>query len=161
MSESRPGDKRKFHVELIKPSHYDQDGYVLQWWKAWIPSNSMACLYGLSLDLAEKKALGEDVAIVGAEETHPVLGRFDWIARRVGLPYMPLTPTFPLLGLGGLLPLPSRWRIEFGEPVAGLEDLGPSAAKETRRVRRLASRVRKRSQAMIDGAVERRGGAFF
>jgi len=64
MSESRQGEKRKFHVELIKPSHYDQDGYVLQWWKAWIPSNSMACLYGLSLDLAEKKALGEDVEVV-------------------------------------------------------------------------------------------------
>jgi radical SAM superfamily enzyme YgiQ (UPF0313 family) len=56
--------QRTFHVELIKPSHYDEDGYVIQWWKAWIPSNSLACLYGLTQDLAESKALGEDVEIV-------------------------------------------------------------------------------------------------
>jgi radical SAM superfamily enzyme YgiQ (UPF0313 family) len=56
--------QRKFHVELIKPSHYDEDGYVIQWWKAWIPSNSLACLYGLTQDLAQRKALGEDVEIV-------------------------------------------------------------------------------------------------
>ncbi len=56
--------KRKFFVELIKPTHYDNDGYPIQWWKAWIPSNSLACLYGLTQALAEKSALGEDVEIV-------------------------------------------------------------------------------------------------
>jgi hypothetical protein len=45
------GDRR-FVVELIKPSHYDDDGYVIQWWKSWIPSNSLACLYGIAPDLA-------------------------------------------------------------------------------------------------------------
>src|SRR5207244_11266853 len=55
------GDRR-FVVELIKPSHYDDDGYVIQWWKSWIPSNSLACLYGIAMDLAERRALGPDGA---------------------------------------------------------------------------------------------------
>src|ERR1700757_5005384 len=56
------GDRR-FVVELIKPSHYDDDGYVIQWWKSWIPSNSLACLYGIAMDLAERRALGAEVAM--------------------------------------------------------------------------------------------------
>ena len=43
---------RRFVVELIKPSHYDDDGYVIQWWKSWIPSNSLASLYGIANDIA-------------------------------------------------------------------------------------------------------------
>ncbi len=47
-----PGSRKRktFLVELIKPSHYDDDGYVIQWWRGWIPSNSLSCLYGLALD---------------------------------------------------------------------------------------------------------------
>jgi hypothetical protein len=56
------GDRR-FVVELIKPSHYDDDGYVIQWWKSWIPSNSLSCLYGIATELAERRALGPEVAI--------------------------------------------------------------------------------------------------
>jgi radical SAM superfamily enzyme YgiQ (UPF0313 family) len=52
-----------FHVEIIKPSHYDKDGYVIQWWRAWIPANSMACLYAISQDCASRRVLGRDVAI--------------------------------------------------------------------------------------------------
>lgn len=52
-----------FHIEIIKPSHYDDDGYVLQWWKAWIPSNSMACLYAIAQDCAGRKVLGAETAI--------------------------------------------------------------------------------------------------
>ena len=55
--------QRKFHVTLIKPSHYDKDGYVIQWWKAWIPSNSLAALYGLALDIEDRKVLGPEVAV--------------------------------------------------------------------------------------------------
>ena len=55
---------KTFHVELIKPSHYDQDGYVIQWAKAWVPSNSLACLYGITQDLAQRRILGDDVEIV-------------------------------------------------------------------------------------------------
>jgi radical SAM superfamily enzyme YgiQ (UPF0313 family) len=52
-----------FHVEIVKPSHYDKDGYVIQWWKAWVPSNSLACLYAIAKDCANRKALGDDVVI--------------------------------------------------------------------------------------------------
>ena len=44
-----------FHIEIIKPSHYDRQGYVIQWWKAWIPSNSMACLYAIAQDCADRR----------------------------------------------------------------------------------------------------------
>jgi radical SAM superfamily enzyme YgiQ (UPF0313 family) len=59
-----PRQRRKFLVELIKPSHYDDDGYVIQWWRGFIPSSSLSCLYGLALDARHKKLLGDDVEIV-------------------------------------------------------------------------------------------------
>ncbi|MGB3582321.1 MAG: radical SAM protein, partial [Roseiarcus sp.] len=55
--------KRTFRVILIKPSHYDDDGYVIQWWLSTIPSNSLASVYGLLAACAEEKALGPDVDI--------------------------------------------------------------------------------------------------
>ena len=68
------GDRR-FVVELIKPSHYDDDGYVIQWWKSWIPSNSLACLYGIATDIAARQALGPDVTIEihAYDECHTVI----------------------------------------------------------------------------------------
>ena len=50
-------------VELIKPSHYDDDGYIIQWWRGFIPSNSLSALYGLTLDTARRRVLGDDVEI--------------------------------------------------------------------------------------------------
>lgn len=57
------------------------------------------------------------VSIVGAEETYPLIGNIKPLARLLGTPYFPVTPTFPWLGPLGLLPLPSKWLIEFGEPI--------------------------------------------
>ncbi|VAV84374.1 Elongator protein 3/MiaB/NifB [hydrothermal vent metagenome] len=57
-------EKKKFHIVLIKPSHYDSDGYVIRWFRSAIPSNSLALLYGLSLDLIERGGLGADVEII-------------------------------------------------------------------------------------------------
>ena len=54
---------RTFYLVLIKPSHYDDDGYVIRWWRTLIPSNSLAAVYGLALDCAERKVLGADVKI--------------------------------------------------------------------------------------------------
>jgi Radical SAM superfamily len=54
---------RRFLFVLIKPSHYDDDGYVIRWWRALIPSNSLAALYGIAADCAERQVLGPDVAI--------------------------------------------------------------------------------------------------
>src|ERR1700721_2087288 len=55
--------KRKFRLVLIKPSHYDEDGYVIQWRRSTIPSNSLASLYGLLAECAEEHVLGLDVEI--------------------------------------------------------------------------------------------------
>jgi radical SAM superfamily enzyme YgiQ (UPF0313 family) len=54
---------RQFLVELIKPSHYDDEGYLIQWWRGWIPSNSLSCLYGIALDAKVRRVLGDDVLI--------------------------------------------------------------------------------------------------
>ncbi len=56
-------EKSRFRLVLIKPSHYDDDGYVIQWYRSPIPANSLACLYGLAAECAEKRALGPDVAL--------------------------------------------------------------------------------------------------
>jgi radical SAM superfamily enzyme YgiQ (UPF0313 family) len=55
--------KRRFQLILLKPSHYDDDGYVIRWWRALIPSNSLASVYGLALDAAQRRVLGSDVEI--------------------------------------------------------------------------------------------------
>ena len=54
---------RRFPLVLIKPSHYDDDGYVIRWWRTLIPSNSLAALYGIAADCAERRVLGPDVDI--------------------------------------------------------------------------------------------------
>ena len=55
--------QRHFQLILIKPSHYDDDGYVIRWWRAMIPSNSLAALYGIAADCAARQVLGADVTI--------------------------------------------------------------------------------------------------
>ena len=55
--------ERNFQLILIKPSHYDDDGYVIRWWRAMIPSNSLAAIYGIASDCAERKVLGPEVGI--------------------------------------------------------------------------------------------------
>jgi tRNA A37 methylthiotransferase MiaB len=71
--ESRP--RTRFFVEIIKPSHYDDDGYVIQWVRAFVPSNSLACLYALAQDVQQRRALGEGVDLVVNvyDESHTVI----------------------------------------------------------------------------------------
>ena len=57
------GTKRRFQLVLIKPSHYDDDGYVIRWWRALIPSNTLAAIYGIAADCAKRQVLGPDVEI--------------------------------------------------------------------------------------------------
>jgi hypothetical protein len=52
-----------FLVELIKPSHYDDDGYVIQWWRGFVPSNSLSALYGLAQSSRQRQVLGDGVEI--------------------------------------------------------------------------------------------------
>jgi pyruvate-formate lyase-activating enzyme len=72
---SAPGRAKTFLLELLKPSHYDDDGYVIQWWRGSVPANSLASLYGLAQDAQRREVLGGDVRIeVGVrDETTCVL----------------------------------------------------------------------------------------
>ena len=99
------------------------------------------------------------VAVVGAEETYPKLGDSELLARAVGAPYFPLTPTFPWLGPLGLIPLPSRWRIEFCEPIE-VAHYGPEAAEDRRLVFDLSERVRETIQDAVYANLVKRGPSF-
>jgi 1-acyl-sn-glycerol-3-phosphate acyltransferase len=98
------------------------------------------------------------VAIVGSEESYPLLARITWVVKALGLPYLPVTPTFPWLGALGLLPLPSKWTITFGEPI----DASKHAEKADDRifVNRLTDRVRTSVQSLLDEAVKARGNPW-
>src|SRR5262245_40700354 len=54
---------RRFQLILIKPSHYDERGYVIRWWRSMIPSNSLAAVYGIAADSIERRVLGPEVAL--------------------------------------------------------------------------------------------------
>ena len=99
-------------------------------------------------------------AVVGAEEIHPVVAKADWVGRPFGLPYFPITPTFPLLGPLGVIPLPTKWSIDFGDPV-DLSEYGPEGASDPILVNRLSQQVRDTVQGMIDGRVARRRSVWF
>src|SRR5579872_6182085 len=61
--ESRMAAQQKFSLVLIKPSHYDDDGYVIQWYRSAVPSNSLAVMHGLVQDCKQRKVLGEHVQV--------------------------------------------------------------------------------------------------
>ena len=80
-----PGMSKRFSLILIKPSHYDDDGYVIQWLRSAIPSNTLAVIHGLALDCKERRVLGDDVEIVikTLDETNTRI-RPKKIAREIG-----------------------------------------------------------------------------
>lgn len=98
------------------------------------------------------------VGIVGPEEAHPVLFKSHLPARLVGLPFIPVTPTFPLLGPLGLLPLPTKWLMTFGAPV-DLDDTSGEAGEELL-VSRLTEELRGRIQRLVDEGLERRDSVW-
>ncbi len=100
------------------------------------------------------------VAVVGSEEIHPVLFDVRPLARLLRLPSVPVTPTFPWLGLAGLIPLPSKWLIAFGRPIA-VSQFGPEAADNARLVLELSEEVRGWIQGAIHGLLARRRTIFF
>jgi 1-acyl-sn-glycerol-3-phosphate acyltransferase len=89
------------------------------------------------------------VAVVGAEEAAPMLGKVTWFAKNIGIPWIPVTPLFPWLGPAGLLPLPSKWFVKFGPPM-DLGAAGPNAANDRLLVNKLADQIRTQIQQMID-----------
>src|SRR5580693_1868701 len=70
--QTEAGVTRKFRVVLVKPSHYDDDGYVIRWYRSPMPANSLATVYGLIDDCAQRKVLGPDIDIdiVAIDETN-------------------------------------------------------------------------------------------
>jgi 1-acyl-sn-glycerol-3-phosphate acyltransferase len=99
-------------------------------------------------------------AVIGAEETNPMLYRIEYLSKALGLPYVPVTPTFPLLGPLGMLPAPSKWIIAFGEPMR-FEGYGPEAADDHVLVGRLSERVRSAIQGMLDRGLKDRRSVWF
>ena len=99
------------------------------------------------------------VAVVGSEEIHPKIGESGLLARATGAPYFPITPTFPLLGPLGIVPLPSKWRIEFCEPIP-TEEYGPDAAEDRGLVFELSEQVREVIQEKLYENLVKRGRAF-
>jgi 1-acyl-sn-glycerol-3-phosphate acyltransferase len=99
------------------------------------------------------------VAVVGSEEIYPMIGDSPALARMIGAPFAPVTPTFPLLGPLGLIPLPSRWRIEFCEPI-DLSEYGPEAVDDKALLFDVSEQVRETIQAKLYENLVKRGSAF-
>ncbi len=99
------------------------------------------------------------VSIVGAEEIYPLLGNIKPLARALGLPYFPVTPTFPLLGPLGMVPLPSKWYIEFGEPIP-TDGYGAAAAEDPMVIFNLTDHVRETIQQSLYGLLMKRAHPF-
>jgi 1-acyl-sn-glycerol-3-phosphate acyltransferase len=99
-------------------------------------------------------------SIVGAEETYPIIGNMPTLARLLGLPYLPMTPTWPWLGPLGLIPLPSKWLIEFGPPIA-TDDLGIGAADDPMLVFDLTDQIRQTIQQTLYSLLIQRRSVFF
>ncbi len=98
------------------------------------------------------------VAVVGAEEVHPVLLDPVLPRRLLGVP-VPVTPTFPLAGPLGLIPLPSQWRIRFGEPIRW-DEVPRDKADDALYVNRTRDRIRNTIQSLLEEEVHRRTGVF-
>jgi len=99
------------------------------------------------------------VAVVGSEEIYPKLADAKPVARAIGAPFVPITPTFPWLGPLGLIPLPSKWRIEFCDPI-DLSEYGPDAAEDRRLLFDISEQVRETIQEKLYENLVKRGSAF-
>ncbi|MFW5472562.1 1-acyl-sn-glycerol-3-phosphate acyltransferase [Knoellia sp. CPCC 206450] len=99
-------------------------------------------------------------SVVGAEEIAPIIGNMKTVARLLGVPYAPITPTFPLLGPLGLIPLPSKWIIEFGAPIETASH-GDGAADDPMLVFDLTDQVRETIQQTLYSLLMQRRSVFF
>ena len=88
------------------------------------------------------------LSVVGAEETYPLVGNIPSLARLLGIPYIPITPLFPWLGPLGLVPLPSKWLMEFGEPIR-TDEIDAGAADDPMLVFHLTDQVRETIQQTL------------
>lgn len=98
-------------------------------------------------------------SIIGAEEIYPILGNMKGMARLMGFPYFPITPLFPHFGALGLVPLPSKWIIQFGEPVP-TEHHGAAAAEDPMVLFEVADEVRETIQQTLYTLLLQRRSVF-
>ncbi len=98
-------------------------------------------------------------SIVGSEEIYPMLADVRLLARLLGVPYFPITPLFPAAGPLGLIPLPSKWYIEFGEPIP-TADYDESAADDPMITFELTDQVRETIQQTLYQLLTRRRSTF-
>lgn len=99
------------------------------------------------------------LAVVGAEEIYPLVGNIPSLARLLGLPYIPITPFFPLLGPLGLVPLPSKWMLEFGEPIR-TDEYEEGAADDPMLVFDVTDQVRETIQQTLYSLLMQRQSVF-
>jgi 1-acyl-sn-glycerol-3-phosphate acyltransferase len=99
-------------------------------------------------------------SVVGAEEIYPLVGNIPSLARLLGLPYLPITPFFPLLGPLGLVPLPSKWLIEFGEPIR-TDSYDEGAADDPMLVFNVTDQVRETVQQTLYSLLMERRSVFY
>jgi 1-acyl-sn-glycerol-3-phosphate acyltransferase len=99
------------------------------------------------------------LSVVGAEEIYPLVGNLPSLARLLGLPYIPITPFFPLLGPLGLVPLPSKWLLEFGEPIR-TDELEEGAADDPMLVFNVTDQVRETIQQTLYSLLMQRQSVF-
>ncbi|MCD4532595.1 1-acyl-sn-glycerol-3-phosphate acyltransferase [Nocardioides sp. cx-169] len=99
------------------------------------------------------------LAVVGAEEIYPLVGNLPGLARILGIPYLPITPFFPLLGPLGLVPLPSKWLLEFGEPIR-TDDYEGSASEDPMLVFNVTDQVRETIQQTLYTLLVQRESVF-
>ncbi|NYD43504.1 1-acyl-sn-glycerol-3-phosphate acyltransferase [Nocardioides panaciterrulae] len=99
------------------------------------------------------------LSVVGAEEIYPLVGNMPSLARLLGVPYIPITPFFPLLGPLGLVPLPSKWLLEFGEPIR-TDDFEPGAADDPMLVFNVTDQVRETIQQTLYSLLMQRHSVF-
>jgi len=101
------------------------------------------------------------VGIAGSDDTYPLLYKVRAFSKSLGLPFIPVTPTFPMLGPVGLAPLPSRFHIEIGAPLEGLSELTPAAADDTLVVHDVNDRVRRAVAQLLERALAARGAHVY
>ncbi len=99
------------------------------------------------------------VSVVGAEEIYPLVGNIPSLARLLGVPYIPITPFFPLLGPLGMVPLPSKWIIDFGEPIR-TDEYEKTEADDPMLVFNLTDQVREAIQQRLYGLLSQRPSVF-
>ncbi len=98
--------------------------------------------------------------VIGSEEQAPMVMNIKPLARALGFPFFPVTPMFPHFGPLGMIPLPVKYKVYYGEPLHYYKDYPPEIVNDPNKIRELVEDAKSRIQQMIDNALEERAGIF-